>query len=219
MGKRIFKIGIVDDNRMTLQSLTELITYNKQFEVVLTATNGQQFLDKMANAPATMIPDVVLMDIDMKIMNGIDAILHGKTKYPQVKYLVLTVFDDEENLFDSIKAGANGYLLKDEKMSVIFDHLINVVLHDFAPMSPSIAKKAFNLLSRVPKENQTKSILFEGLSEREVEVLQLLIEGRNYKKIAETLFISINTVKKHISHIYEKLHVSSKVQIMKLMNK
>jgi DNA-binding NarL/FixJ family response regulator len=220
MQNKIYKIAIVDDNRQTLQSLAELLNYTKYFNIVFSALSGIDFHKKMDELPPIDYPEVVLMDLDMKNMNGIEAIALGKIKFPTVKYIVLTVFDDEDKLFDSIKAGANGYLLKDEKIDVISEHIVNLIVHGFTPMSPSIARKTFDMLSKLDKhEEVAKSALLEVLSEREIEVLYLLIEGQNYKTIAEHLFISPNTVKKHISHIYEKLHVSSKAQVINLLNK
>ena len=221
MSTNKIKIVIVDDNRQTLQSLKELIAYDSRFTVVFTAVNGQDFIQKMDELPYNDYPHVVLMDLDMKVMDGIQAIHLGKVKFPEVKYIVLTVFDDEDKLFDSIKAGANGYLLKDEKISVITEHIVNLIENGFTPMSPSIAQKTFDLLSRTPKEKEDKQSfsLLQELTDRERDVLHLLMKGHNYKVIAETLFISPNTVKKHIAHIYEKLHVSSKTQMINLINK
>jgi DNA-binding NarL/FixJ family response regulator len=218
----MIRIAIVDDNRQTLLSLVELLNYEKELEVIITAIDGVEFLTKLENKSNTELPQVVLMDIDMKHMNGIEAVRVGKIKYPDMKFIMLTVFDDEDKLFDSIKAGASGYLLKDEKISVIKEHIINLVEHNYAPMSPIIARKTFDILSKSSSdiaETKDKDSLWNCLSEREVDVLHLLIEGHNYKAISEKLFISPNTVKKHISHIYEKLHVSSKVQIIHLMKR
>jgi DNA-binding NarL/FixJ family response regulator len=216
------KIAIVDDNRETLISLSDLLGYNKMFSISFTAKSGRDFLSKMDELHSEERPQIILMDLDMNDINGIEAIALGTTKYPKSKYIVLTVFDDEDKLFDSIKAGASGYLLKDEKISIISEHIINLVEHGYAPMSPSIAKKTFDLLSKSnkgPEPINSKSLLIQHLSEREIDVLNLLIEGQNYKQIAESLFISHNTVKKHTSHIYEKLHVTSKAQVINLMNK
>ncbi|MBK8701705.1 MAG: response regulator [Saprospiraceae bacterium] len=222
MHKREIKIGIVDDNRQTLRSLCEMLSYEKRTRVIFTANDGKDFLKKMQEVDIDQIPEVVLMDLDMKMMGGIEAIVIGRIKFPQVKYIVLTVFDDEERLFESIKAGASGYLLKDEKISVITEHIVNLVEQGYTPMSPNIAKKTFELLSKVKVNkgdfvNSEKAL--DVLSEREVEVMKLLMEGQNYRRISEILFISPNTVKKHIAHIYEKLHVTSKTQMINLVNK
>jgi DNA-binding NarL/FixJ family response regulator len=209
-------VGIVDDNKQTLRSLSELINYTGEFEVILTANNGIDFFEKLLNLSIEELPQVVLMDIDMPKMDGITTISKARLKYPSIKYLVLTVFDDEEKLFNSIQAGANGYLLKDEKISVITQHIKDLVNNESTPMSPSIAKKTFEMLSRMPSKDTKSDQLSDLLSAREIEVLKLMIDGFNYKVIAEKLFISPNTVKKHIAHIYEKLHVNSRVEIIKM---
>jgi DNA-binding NarL/FixJ family response regulator len=160
------------------------------------------------------------MDIDMPELNGIDTVAIAKTVYPSIKYLMLTVYDDEDLLFRAIKAGASGFLLKDEKINVIEQHIVNLHKGLDAPMSPSIAQKALSLINKshvkitTPEEDGGPTRF--DVSNREIEVLQLLVDGYNYKDIADKLFISHNTVKKHIAHIYEKLHVTSKAQAIKV---
>lgn len=215
----MIKIALVDDNRQTLHSLKEMLNYSQAVEIVFTAINGKEFIKQMDELNRVEQPAVVLIDIDMPEMDGIQTISIGKLKYPFTKYLVLTVFDDEDRLFECIKAGANGYLLKDEKINVIIEHVKNLINHESTPMSPAIAKKAFNLLSKMSKPESKKNEILEELTNREIDVMLLMTEGNNYKVIAEKLFISPNTVKKHIAHIYEKLHVSSKAQIINLVNK
>ncbi|HUN17949.1 MAG TPA: response regulator transcription factor [Saprospiraceae bacterium] len=212
----VIKVGIVDDNRQTVISLKEMLDYSNTLSVVLTASDGLDFLKKVEEMKKSDLPEVVLMDIDMPGMSGIEAIAIGKARFSNLKFLVLTVFDDEEKLFSAIQAGASGYLLKEEKISVIVDHIKNLINHEATPMSPTIAKKTFELLSKMAPKGNIMDNVFEQLSTRETEVLNLMIEGDNYKVIAEKLYISSNTVKKHISHIYEKLHVNSRSQILKL---
>ncbi len=216
MSNQKIKIVIVDDNKQTLASLKEMLSYTGNFDIIFTAIHGEDYIQKMENLSPESQPQVVLMDLDMKVMNGIDAINIGKMRFPNTKYIVLTVLDDEDNLFAAIQAGANGYLLKDEKISVISDHIISLVNHESTPMSPMIARKTFELLSRMPSIENKMDDVYSQLSSREIDVLKLMMEGYNYKVIAEQLFISTNTVKKHIAHIYEKLHVTSKAQLMKL---
>ena len=168
------------------------------------------------------LPDIVLMDIDMPDLDGIDTVAIAKAVYPQIKFLMLTVYDDEDLLFKAIKAGASGFLLKDEKIMVIEQHIHNLYKGIDAPMSPSIAQKALALINKSQmKEIAKEESLFPQpveVSTREIEVLQLLVDGYNYKDIADKLFISYNTVKKHVSNIYEKLHVTSKAQAIKVSN-
>ena len=166
-----------------------------------------------------MHPAVILMDIEMPEMKGTEAVKYAHQIYPDLKFLMLTVFDDDDIIFEAIKNGASGYLLKDEKPSTIIDHIQQLLDIGGAPMSPSIARKALLLLSR-SKINETnvssKDNVAERLSERECDVLKLVVEGKDYKAIAEKLFLSTHTIRKHIANIYEKLHVNSKAQVINL---
>lgn len=214
------KLGIVDDHFHTRQSLKELLSFNTGFELCFVCESGKQFLTKLRELQEDQIPDIVLMDVDMPELDGIDTIAIAKTAYPSIRFLILTVYDDEDILFRAIKAGASGFLLKDEKMNVIEQHINNLYKGIDAPMSPSIARKALSLIQKSNmKEDQrdeaTSNIPFEVTS-REIEVLQLLVDGYNYKDIGDKLFISYNTVKKHVANIYEKLHVTSKAQAIKV---
>jgi DNA-binding NarL/FixJ family response regulator len=187
--------------------------------VVFTARNGDDFLTQMKNLPKDLHPAVVLMDIEMPEMNGMDAVKYGRQIYPDLKFLMLTVFDDDDKIFEAIKNGASGYLLKDEKTINIIDHIQQLLEIGGAPMSPSIARKALSLLSRSTfNEGDTgaKNDVAERLSERERSVLKLVVEGKDYKAIAEKLFLSTHTIRKHIANIYEKLHVSSKAQVINM---
>ena len=158
------------------------------------------------------------MDIEMPGMNGIKTIAIGKTLYPQINFIVLTAFDDDDKIFEAIKAGATGYLLKHESASSLNDAVTNVIEHNGAPLSPAIARKALQLLSKssAEKTDVKASALPEILTERETEILQYTVNGLDAKRIAEILNISVFTVRKHISNVYEKLHVQSKAQIIKL---
>ncbi len=214
------RIAIVDDNFHTRQSMKELLGYNPDYEVGFIGDNGKQFLEYLKTIQDASYPDIVLMDIDMPELDGIDTVAIAKTVYPFIKFLMLTVYDDEDLLFRSIKAGASGFLLKDEKVAIIEQHIWNLYQGLDAPMSPSIAQKALALIQKSQVRGASTD---EGaypvpleVSGREIEVLQLLVDGYNYKDIGEKLFISPNTVKKHIAHIYEKLHVTSKAQAIKV---
>lgn len=219
------RLAIVDDHYQTRQSLKELMEYSKSIEVTFAADSGKAFLDYLKQTKGDVLPDVVLMDVDMPELDGIDTVMIAKTVYPSIRFLMLTVYDDEEILWRSIKAGAAGFLLKDEKIQVIEQHIQNVFKGIDAPMSPSIAQKALSLIHRTPEpsppvggreaEEGVNQIPFE-VSGREIEVLQLLVDGYNYKDIGDKLFISYNTVKKHVANIYEKLHVTSKAQAIKV---
>lgn len=216
------RIAIVDDNFHTRRSVQELLGYCKDFDVCKVCDSGTAFLAYLKECKEEMLPDIVLMDIDMPELDGIDTVAIAKAVYPDIKFLMLTVYDDEELLFRAIKAGASGFLLKDEKINVIEQHILNLYKGIDAPMSPSIAQKALMLILKSNRDAEQQEdgnmpVPLE-VSAREIEVLQLLVDGYNYKDIGDKLFISYNTVKKHVSNIYEKLHVTSKAQAIKVSN-
>ena len=210
-------IAIVDDSTHHRLFLEEQIGYFDDIKVCFTADDGLDFLNQMQRLPQNQHPLVVLMDIEMPQMKGTDAVKQSRQLYPGIKFLMLTVFDDDEKIFEAIKNGASGYLLKDEKTSTIVEHIRQLVDLGGAPMSPSIARKALDLLSRLMPDttkNEANSVIPGMLSKREKEVLELLVGGKDYKAIAEKLFVSNNTIRTHIANIYEKLHVSSKTQVV-----
>lgn len=211
----MIKIGIAEDNDFLAESIKEkLALFGNAVNYKFRGNNGRSLLSKLEEDSNV---DLILMDIEMPLMNGIEATEIVKSKYPQIKVIMLTVFDDEENIFRAIQAGADGYLLKDESPKVVFDSILEM-MDGGAPMSPSIAAKALKLL-RNPLVLESKSSKDYSLSKREVEVLEQLCKGLDYKSIAENLFISSGTVRKHIENIYGKLHVNNKVEAINLANK
>jgi len=221
--KEMTYIAIVDDKKALRTTLRDKLNEIGDYQVLFTAENGEDFLEKMKEARKSIGPDVVLMDIDMPVMNGIEAVRQGKNRYPQSKYLMLTIFDEDEKIFNAIKAGASGYLLKDEPIGKIKEAIINLLNDEGAPMSPSIARRALNLLMNSTIDNSSKetaSMLDRyNLTDRENEVLILLVEGLEYKEIGMKMNISPNTIQNHISNIYRKLHVTSKAQAVRLFLK
>ena len=150
-------IAIVDDKKSLRNALMEKLNAFENYKVLFTAENGQDFLEKMMEARKVIEPDVVLMDIDMPVMGGIEAVSKGKDRYPNSKYLMLTIFDEDEKIFSAIKAGADGYLLKDEPIEKIKEAIVNLLNDEGAPMSPSIARKALNLLMNSKLDSPTYS--------------------------------------------------------------
>lgn len=215
------RIAIVDDKAVNRKTVRSNLADNRDIEIIFEAENGIQFLDKMQEMDEEHLPDLVLMDIDMPQMNGIEAIAAGTIKYPHVKFLVLTVFDDDDKIFEAIQAGASGYLLKDDYPQQVADAISNAINFNGVPMSPAIARKTLQWMrnSAVPALKEGGSMASEILSEREIEILKLMVEGLDYRKIAEALFISPLTVRTHTSKIYEKLHVNSKAQAIKMAHK
>ena len=153
-------------------------------------------------------PDVVLMDIEMPGINGIEAVELLRDKYPEMKILMQTIFEDSEKIFNSNLAGASGYILKNTSPSRIID-FIKETYDGGAPMSPTVATKVLKIVAEHSPSTRTE--LF-NLSEREKEILSCLVKGMSYKLVADACFISIDTVRGHIRNIYEKLHVHSKTE-------
>ncbi len=216
----MIKIVVVDDKLVNRKTVQTNLQNEKDFQIIFEASNGEDFLEKMKLQDELNYPDVVLMDIDMPIMNGIQTIAVASIKYPSIKFLVLTVFDDDTKIFEAIQAGANGYLLKDDSAAQLKEAIITAIEYNGVPMSPAIARKTLQWMKagNVPKQ-QTDSSFTEILSDREIEVLRFIVDGFDYKKIAEKLFISPLTVRTHISKIYDKLHVNSKAQAIQMAHK
>lgn len=215
------KIAIVDDKASNRSIIKDKLLRHKGFEIALIAENGKDFLRKMKSTPVDKLPDVVLMDLEMPEMDGVDAVAAGSYLYPSVKYVMLTIFDDEEKIFKAIKAGAFGYLLKDDSSDNIADVLVQMHENGVGPISPGIAHKILQLVQNNSISLSQKTFLEKGktpfnLTEREQEILKLLMQGLLYKEIGNKLDISANTAKKHVLNIYAKLHVNSKAQALAL---
>jgi DNA-binding NarL/FixJ family response regulator len=212
-------VGIVDDKSQNLRSFTERLNISDDIAISLTASSGNEFLDQMKKLPFRSHPLVILMDIAMPGLDGIETVRIAKLLYSHVHFLMLTVFDDDDKLFEAIKAGADGYLLKNEKLAVIIDCIVQLSETGSAPMSPRIARKTLDLLIKASLPGAEKKSTEKkdyALSDRETEILKLTVDGYGYKMIAERLFLSSHTVRKHIANIYNKLHVSSKAQAIKI---
>ena len=204
-------IAITDDRKALRQSIVERLVETGRIEMLFEAENGEDFLYKMAQRAGFRLPQVVLMDIEMPLKNGIETVREAFALYPEVNFLMLTVFDDDDKIFEAIKAGAVGYLLKEEKPEVIVRVIEEIIEFGGAPMSPRIARKTMNLLAQATPSVQTDKNT-ENLSDREMQVLKFLVDGLDYRNIAEKLDISPNTVRKHIDNIYKKLYVTSRAQ-------
>ncbi len=218
-------IAVVDDKPANRRMVAEKLRSNPLFAVTLTASDGKDFLDKMSLAEPR--PSIVLMDLEMPGMDGVAAIAAGSSMYPEVKFVVLTVFDDEEKIFKAIKAGAAGYLLKEESAGGLSDALWAMHETGSGAISPGIAHRLLGLVRRgdgEPRAPGPKAAPgagfgdpnFFNLSDREAGILKHLASGQGYKELGALLDISPNTVKKHVIHIYEKLHVHTRAQALKL---
>lgn len=203
------KIGLVEDNVQLGRDIREKLALGDGIHVLWEERDGASALKTLA---AGSVPDLLLMDIAMPGMDGIETTRLAKQMRPNLKVLMLTVMDDEQKLFEALKAGASGYLLKDVKPH----HLLNAideVLEGSLPLSPSLAGKALAYLrgekTWAEKPDSPAPANREGLTPREQEVLEWLKKGMTVRQIGEQLFISDKTVKKHLEHIYEKLQVHS----------
>lgn len=202
------KIAIVDDNIFLTKAIEEKLSFFEEFEIVKTFINGKEFIETLS--PIDEI-DLVLMDIEMPVMNGIEATDLCKQKLPNTKIIILTVFDNDENIFNAIKAGADGYLLKEVNPKDLYNGIIETI-NGGAAMNPSIAMKTLKLL-RSPIDFELEKDAEEiVLSSREIDVLEQLSKGLSYTIIADNLFLSPHTIRKHIENIYKKLQVHSKIE-------
>lgn len=192
------KIIIYEDDDKLRQSLSLLIDGTEGYSVV----GGFPNCRNVEEEAAALQPDIVLMDIDMPEVNGIEGVERIKAKYPHIHVLMHTVFDDNEKLFACLKAGANGYLLKKTPPAKLLESLQDIYAGG-APMSPGIARRVLSTFHQLKHAAEKY-----GLTKREKEVLQLLTEGYTYKAISAECFISMDTVSTHLRHIYEKLHVN-----------
>src|ERR1700733_12321412 len=207
----MIRIAIVEDNPTLRGSLESLFNHTEGMRCVATLNN----LLNVVSEVGTSRPDIILMDIGLPNISGIEGVRTVKTHFPAIQALMFTVFDDDENIFDAIRAGASGYLLKktphDEIVQAIRD-----LYHGGAPMSASIARRVIQSFQGAP------STIVEDyrLTVRENEILHSLVDGSSYKKIADKYCVSISTIRTHICNIYGKLHVNSKSQaVAKILQK
>lgn len=216
----LIRIALAEDNPVNRSTFLQKMQDVENCEVVFVAQDGNECLQQLKGLPHKQLPAVIFMDIEMPGMNGIQAIGMGKAIYPHLHFIVLTVFDDDDKIFEAIKAGASGYLLKHEPAVVLEEAIRNVVEIGGAPMSPAIARKTLQLLSRstVPKKTESLSVPDE-ITERECEILQHLVNGWDAKRIAVATRLSVLTVRKHIANIYGKLHVNSRAQAIQMAHK
>ncbi|TDQ17097.1 LuxR family two component transcriptional regulator [Algoriphagus boseongensis] len=200
------KLAIAEDNSFLLKAIKDKLSLFPDIELKFCAVNGEELL-KMLEQDSNV--HLILMDIEMPKMNGIEAVDQVSQKYPQIKTIMLTVFDDDENIFKAIQAGANGYFLKEVDPPTLHQGILDT-LEGGAAMTPTIALKALKLLRNPPKFEEAKEDI--SLTPREIEILEQTSKGLNYNQIGENLFISPKTVRKHLENIYGKLQVHNKME-------
>ncbi len=201
------KVMLVDDHVLFRKGVEALLTAHADFDVVGEASNGKEAVENVASCE----PDIILMDIDMPICSGLDAVKMIKSEMPHVHIVMLTVSDDDQDLFNAIKNGAGGYLLKNLEPRDLYE-MLHGILRGEAPITGIMASKILEELRSPQPTSKPEAERQNELTEREVEALKLIAEGLSNKEIAETLSITENTVKVHVRTILEKLHLSNRVQ-------
>jgi DNA-binding NarL/FixJ family response regulator len=200
------RVLICDDHALFRRGLVMVLESEEGIDVVAEAEDGE---DAVARAEET-VPDVVLMDVRMPKMSGIEATRAIADVVPSAKILMLTVSDEEEDLYEAVKAGATGYLLKEISIEEVAN-AIRAVTTGQSLISPSMASKLLNEFNNLAKQAQQK-VLAPKLTDRELQVLKLVAQGLSNREVAEQLFISENTVKNHVRNILEKLHLHSRME-------
>ncbi len=199
----MIKIGIVEDNNTLRKSLTSLFTDAEGIQCVFSLNNLLHIVKEIEKNT----PDIILMDIGLPNISGIEGVLTVKTFFPAIQVMMFTVFEDADKIFDAIRNGASGYLLKKTPPHEIID-AVRELHNGGAPMTASIARKVIHSFHVQPA-----SVIEEyKLTPREKEILRSLVEGSSYKKIADQYMVSISTIRTHICSIYHKLHVNSKAE-------
>lgn len=204
----MIRVAIVDDNPFLQKAILDKLAFFEDIEVKFRAFDGVELLEKLEKNHHL---DLILMDIEMPKLNGIEATEAVKNRYPQLKIIMLTVFDNDENIFKSIKAGADGYFLKEVNPQELYNGIIET-LNGGAAMTPSIALKTLKLLREPFSFDESINKEEITLTSREIEVLEQLSKGLKYNAIAENLFLSPGTIRKHVENIYTKLQVHNKLE-------
>jgi len=203
------RIAIVEDEKTYSNALKKIINHQDDLTCIVQFFNGKDAIENLE----IYHPEIVLMDIQLQDMLGTDVVKKVKPTMPDSKFIMCTTYEDEEMIFEALKNGASGYLLKDESMQRITDSIRDAA-NGSSPMSNIIAQKVLQFFQK--KQNIEKDL--ETLSDRETEIIKLLSEGFLYKEIADQKCISIDTVKKHIGSIYKKLHVANKIEAVNKFN-
>jgi DNA-binding NarL/FixJ family response regulator len=199
-------IGIVEDNKKIRDLIQRYLDMQKNLQCPVAVDSVEEMLDYLEKHQK---PEVILMDIQLPGMSGIKGMEVIKSKYPEIEIIMLTVYHDSHKIFDSLKAGASGYLLKHTSLPEIKESIENL-LKGGAPMSPQIARKVISHFNEeAPKKNENSM-----LTNREQDIVNGLVDGLSYKMIADRFDISIDTVRAHIRNIYKKLHVNSKAEVI-----
>jgi DNA-binding NarL/FixJ family response regulator len=201
------RVLLVDDQILFRAGLRTLLSAQPQIEVIGEAANGQEALQLAAQTR----PDVVLMDLKMPVLDGVSATRRLRIQLPACRIVALTTFEDDELVFEGLRAGAVGYLLKDSPVERLVEAILAAARGE-SLLQPSVASKVLAELSRLSSQPVADSGVLAGLSEREREVLRLVARGASNKEIAAALYLAEGTVKNHVTSILEKLQVSDRTQ-------
>lgn len=195
---------LVEDDKELLDGISQALALSDEIEIIATFTNAEDFTKEVER----LNPDLTLLDIGLPGQSGIECMKQLKLRYPKMQFLMWTTFEDDEKIFNALKAGANGYILKTASIQQIIQAICD--LHKGgAPMSSSIARKVIDSFYKIGIQ-QTEF----NLTKRENEILELLAKGYRYKEIANQIFVSLETVRSHVHNIYEKLQVSSRTDAL-----
>lgn len=203
-------IALVEDNISALQALKEKLSVYSNLSIKYEALNGEEIVSLLSSDAAV---DLIFMDIEMPRLNGIDATCIIKQKFPHIKIVMITIYDNDDFIFRAIQAGADSYILKETKAEKIYETILDT-LNGGAVMSPTIAVKTLKLIKNANDVGLNRQEAGIDLSERETAILEHLSQGLTNKKIAEVLFISPFTVKRHIENIYKKLQAGSRIELV-----
>ncbi len=201
------KILIADDQKLIREGLKVLLEMDESFMVIGEASNGQEAVDLYIK----LRPDIVLMDIQMPVINGVEAIKKILELDKEAKIIILTTFDDDEYVYEGLKSGALGYILKDSSIEKLSES-IKVIYQGGALIEPSITKKILSEISKIEKVQKQKEELIEELSAREKEILSLIAKGFSNSEIADKLFLSVGTVKNYVTNILQKLEAKDRTE-------
>jgi DNA-binding NarL/FixJ family response regulator len=209
-------IAIVDDNPHVANDIKKILSLNAKFNVLFIAHNGIELLDKLKMEEE--LPQLIIMDIQMPKLNGIEAVRLVKQDYPTIKVLMHTISENDHDIIEAIKLGANGYLLKNEKPLQFIENVLDT-LNGGVPIHPSMAHKLINYFTTSTHNTSPSNTTLTTLSDRETEVLNLIAQGCSYKAVADKLSVNVKTVGKHLENIYVKLQVHNKTEAINKFKK
>jgi DNA-binding NarL/FixJ family response regulator len=207
----MINLGIIEDNTIVTQSLLDYFQHDEEVQVVVTSTHVDEFYEKVSQ-----VPDVLLLDLFLPYKNGMDSIRELSTRYPALSIIIHSVADDYESIFHCICNGAQSYLTKGESLDKVKEAIL-ITYQGGSQMSVEIARKIVDYLAKPGTRIQQNEIT--SLNSKEMEIVNLIVEGRSYKMVASELEISINTVRKHIKSIYRKLNINTNMELANLYYK